>query len=192
MATTTCNVDITVWTVLQTASIYLPKILWNMLEWWRDLNVLGWMGMVGLRTVYRMYGLYGTRKRLRHPYRGHSVAAKPVTRRLGLTAPYCPSIYGRIYGCMYLSYSYYIVFYSKLVQTRSHHAMWQCKGAENASRLVTCMWHSIDLRVQRNAELKTTFNSSRCPSLSQSASCGSVAPCNKLRLQSSAKPGWAR
>jgi hypothetical protein len=36
-------------------------------------------GQVGLRTVYRIYGLYGNCKRLRHPYRDHSIAAKPVT-----------------------------------------------------------------------------------------------------------------
>jgi len=33
---------------------------------------------VGLHTVYHIYRLYGTHKRLQDPYRGHSVAAKPI------------------------------------------------------------------------------------------------------------------
>jgi hypothetical protein len=65
--------------------VYLDKCQTPSQKYWGKLEEC-----LGLRTVYRIYGLYGTRKRLRHPYRCHSVAAKPVEPAVGLDGPVLP------------------------------------------------------------------------------------------------------
>ena len=102
---------------------------------------------IGLRAIYRIYGLYGTHKWLWLLYRGDLLGFKTHKRWLGLMALYCLSIYGHlrsyIWVAMIVKYIY-IFIANTLYFTRN---LFQCDVCYHA------MWHSKLPKIRLNVHV---------------------------------------